>query len=63
MSVDDLVDAALAGLDQGELITLPSVEDAQLLQAYDAARLKLMAAAQTGAVASRYRHDPSRQPV
>ena len=55
MSTADLVDAALAGLDQGEKITLPSVEDAQLFADYDAARLKLLAASQTGKPASRYR--------
>jgi short-subunit dehydrogenase len=55
MSVDDLVDAALAGLDQGERITLPSVEDAQLFVDYDNARLKLLAASQTGKAASRYK--------
>lgn len=54
MSVDDLVDAALAGLDQGERITLPSVEDARLFADFEAARLKLMAAAQNGRPASRY---------
>ena len=54
MSVDDLVDAALAGLDQGERITLPSVEDAQLFADYDNARLKLLAASQSGRPASRY---------
>jgi len=55
MSTADLVDAALAGLDMGERITLPSVEDAQLLVDYDTARMKLMAASQTGKAASRYR--------
>ena len=37
MSAEDLVDAALAGLDRGEEITLPSVEDATLWDSYDAA--------------------------
>lgn len=55
MSVEDCVDAALRGLDQGELITLPSVENADLLKAYDAARTALFAATQTGKPASRYR--------
>lgn len=49
-----MVDAALSGLDQGEAITLPSVEDAQLFADYDAARLKLLAASQNGNPASRY---------
>jgi short-subunit dehydrogenase len=38
MSTGNMVDAALAGLDQGELITIPSLEDIGLWKAYDAAR-------------------------
>ena len=41
MDVDELVDAALAGLDQGELITIPSLPDPADWEAFDAARLKL----------------------
>jgi hypothetical protein len=48
------VDAALAGLDHGEAITFPSLEDDQLWADYDAARLKLLAATQTKRPASRY---------
>jgi short-subunit dehydrogenase len=56
MTVEDCVDAALAGLDLGEAITMPSVEDAAaLLAAYDAARIALLGASQTGKPASRYR--------
>jgi hypothetical protein len=47
--------AALAGLDRGETVTLPSVEDPKLWVAFDDARLKLFAASQTGKPASRYR--------
>ena len=54
MSAEDCVDAALAGLDQAETVTLPSVEDRQLWDAYVAAALKLTAASQTGKAASRY---------
>jgi short-subunit dehydrogenase len=54
MAVEHCVDAALAGLDQGELVTLPSVEDKQLWEAYDTARAALFAATQTGKPASRY---------
>jgi short-subunit dehydrogenase len=54
MSAEDLVDAALAGLDRGETITLPSVEVATLWESYDAARQDLFAASQTGQPASRY---------
>jgi short-subunit dehydrogenase len=38
MSAPDLVDAALAGLDQGETVTIPSLEDKSEWDAYDAAR-------------------------
>lgn len=54
MSPEACVDAALAGLDQGETITLPSVEDSELFVAYDAARAALFAASQSGKPASRY---------
>ncbi len=54
MTADNLVDAALAGLDQGETVTLPSVEDASLWDAFDAARIKLFHATQTKKPASRY---------
>ncbi len=55
MSAENLVDAALAGLDQGETITLPSVADASLWDKYDAARSALFAATQTGQPAPRYK--------
>jgi short-subunit dehydrogenase len=38
MAAPDLVDAALAGLDQGETVTIPSLEDKSEWDAYDAAR-------------------------
>lgn len=41
MSAQDLVDAALAGLDQGETVTIPSLEDRSGWDAYDAARLAM----------------------
>nr|WP_315394551.1 SDR family oxidoreductase [uncultured Duganella sp.] len=53
MKAEDMVDAALAGLDQGESLTLPSVADAKLIERYDAARVALFAAAQTGVPAPR----------
>ena len=54
MAAEDCVDAALAGLDQGELVTLPSVEDQALWEQFDAARLALFAGAMRGKPASRY---------
>lgn len=54
MDVGDLVDAALAGFDQGELITVPSAEDAGLVQAYQQARFALGEQASRDRPASRY---------
>jgi short-subunit dehydrogenase len=54
MTPEDLVDAALAGLDLGEAVTMPGVEDIALFEAYDAARLALAAATASGRPASRY---------
>lgn len=41
MAAEDMVDAALAGLDQGELVTIPSLPDASDWTAFDDARRKL----------------------
>ena len=54
MSAEDLVDAALAGLDMGEPVTWPSVGDAGLWRSFEAARSALFAATQTGTPAARY---------
>ena len=54
MDVEDLVAAALAGFDQGELITIPSVEDKALLQAFEAARAALGGQGSRNKPASRY---------
>lgn len=54
MSAEQLVDAALAGLDRGEEVTLPSVHDVGLWTAYDAARQKLFGGTQNGSPAPRY---------
>ena len=55
MSVENLVDAALAGFDKGEAVTWPSVGDAGLWNTFDAARSALFGATQTGTPAARYR--------
>lgn len=55
MTSEDLVDAALAGFDRGEAVTLPSVEDIGLWTAYEAARTQLFAATHSGCPATRYR--------
>src|SRR5471032_57281 len=44
----------LSALDKAETITMPSVEDAQLLAAFEAARMALAGATQSGKPASRY---------
>jgi short-subunit dehydrogenase len=55
MSTGDMVDAALAGLDQGELITIPSLPDAADWQAYETARQKLLPNLSRKTPAARYR--------
>ncbi|ACI58386.1 hypothetical protein GGI64_001939 [Rhizobium leguminosarum] len=42
MRGDDLIDAALTGLDQGELVTIPSLPEKADWDAYEAARQKLI---------------------
>ena len=41
MTADDMVDAALAGLDQGEFVTIPALPDAGQWESYEAARQAL----------------------
>ncbi|MFZ6757676.1 SDR family NAD(P)-dependent oxidoreductase [Undibacterium sp. Ji50W] len=55
MTTEHMVDAALAGLDQGETVTWPSVADATLWEKYDAARSELFANTQAGMPAPRYK--------
>lgn len=55
MTVDNLVDAALAGLDAGEAVTIPPLEDAGALQNFNAASLAILGGARTGKPASRYK--------
>ncbi len=54
MTAEACVEASLRGLDMEEPTTLPSVENLQLLQTYEAAAGALMAASQTGEPARRY---------
>jgi uncharacterized protein len=42
MPAEDMVDAALSGLDQGEFVTIPALPDAGQWQAYEAARQALL---------------------
>jgi hypothetical protein len=54
MSPEDMVDAALVGLDQGELITLPSLHDAGEWTRFEAARRAISKQFGNSAPAPRY---------
>jgi short-subunit dehydrogenase len=55
MTTEDCVDAALSGLDRGELITVPSLQDDTLLRNYEAAASALLQAVfENGKPATRY---------
>jgi short-subunit dehydrogenase len=55
MSADDLVDAALVGLDAGELVTIPPLHDGASWDAYEAARQVMAPNLSSAHVAGRYR--------
>jgi short-subunit dehydrogenase len=59
MSAEDLVDAALTGLDAGELITIPSLPDAAEWQHLDSARVALGPKLSRATPADRYLHAPA----
>jgi len=54
MTAEQCVDAALAGLDLGEPITMPSVNEAALLAGFTEASGKLFLGSQRGTPAARY---------
>ncbi len=54
MSVDDMVDAALAGFDQGEFVTIPSLPDSKQWDTYESARQALIPNLSRAVPASRY---------
>jgi short-subunit dehydrogenase len=54
MEADDVVDAAIAGLDQGELVTIPSLPDIADWEAYEAARQSLIPNLSRSSPAVRY---------
>lgn len=54
MSAEHMVDASLAGLDQGELVTIPALPDAGDWAAYEDARQKLMPNLSRDKPAARY---------
>jgi short-subunit dehydrogenase len=55
MTSDDLVDAALAGFDLGEFVTIPSLPDVADWATYEAARQKMMPNLSLNSVPARYR--------
>jgi short-subunit dehydrogenase len=55
MRADDMVDAALAGFDQEEFVTIPSLPDAADWEAYEAARQKLLPNLSRSTPAARYK--------
>lgn len=55
MPAESMVDAALAGLDRDELVTLPSVHEPSLWSDFERARSALFQATQVGTPAPRYR--------
>jgi len=55
MQAEDMVDASLAGFDQGEFATIPALEDSGLLKAYEDARQALMPNLSRSAPAARYK--------
>ncbi len=54
MTAEDLVDAALAGFDQGEFVTVPALPDAGQWQSFEAARQALMPHLSRAEPAARY---------
>ncbi|WP_114239039.1 SDR family oxidoreductase [Dyella sp. C9] len=57
MEVDEMVDAALAGYDQGEIVTLPSLPDGDDWERYEAARRRLLPLLSRDHAADRYKSD------
>jgi len=55
MSVEDMVDAALAGLDQGELVTIPGLHDGDEWTRFEAARRAISQRFGNSVPAQRYR--------
>jgi short-subunit dehydrogenase len=55
MSTEDMVDAALVGFDQGELATIPALENVELQNAYEDARQALKPNLSRSSAAPRYR--------
>lgn len=54
MKPDDLVDAALVGFDQGEIVTIPALPDPKSWEAYESARQRMIPNLSLSSVAPRY---------
>jgi hypothetical protein len=54
MTSEDLVDAALTGLDRGEFVTIPSLQDGGLYATYEAARQAMIGKLSSATPAPRY---------
>ena len=61
MTAEDMVDAALARLDQGEFLTIPALPDAGQWQTYEAARRALLPNLSRTEPAARYGTFPNRE--
>ena len=54
MSSEDMVDASIAGLEQGEFVTIPALQDAKLWNNYETARRAMFGKLSRSIPASRY---------
>jgi uncharacterized protein len=62
MSTEDMVDAALVGLDQGEVVTIPPLQDGDDWTRFEASRRALGSKFGNAAPAPRYRvAEPARK--
>jgi uncharacterized protein len=59
MSAENMVDAALSGLDQGEVVTIPSLADKAEWDGYEAARHAISAKISSSVPVARYNIKPS----
>jgi short-subunit dehydrogenase len=62
MSAEDMVDAALSGLDQGEVVTIPSLPDKAEWDSFDAARRAMSTRLSNAVPAARYVIKQPKQP-
>ena len=60
MPVEDMVDAALVGLDQGELVTIPGLHNGDEWTRFEAARRSMLPQFGTSVPAPRYRNQARR---